>query len=1172
MGLAGAVVVFLWWGAGAQGQTVRGTTAARASNSHDPAAGLSPAADGAGETAAYVVTPPADQVAALGGSVTFSVVAGGTPPLAYQWRFNGTDLSGATNASLVLTNVQPTDNGVYTVAVSNAFGVALSAEARLRVMGLPEALNATNLVWVSPTTPPWFAQSTLARDGFAAAAVPATSLAWSDLQTTVSGPATLGFWWGLSGNVEFHFLVDGTRQAPREVSSAFSWHQAVVDLPAGLHVVTWRAMGASWASSNDTVFLDQVSWVPGATPAAITTQPASQSRPAGSNVTFSVVAAGTPPLSYQWAREGVDLPGATNASLALADVQTPIAGSYRVRVSNDSGQVLSLEALLTVTPAAPVFTTQPAGAGPLVGSPTTLAATAIGSSPIAYQWLRNGAPVSGATNPVLTLPAVQPAEAGTYSLRASNAVGTATSSNALVSPYTVVDLGATLGSGDLVWNTTNVPWFPQTNITHDGISAAQTGLISGRQRSTLDAVATGPATLRYWWKVNCNDFWVNLGFSLNGTLQNGIGGSVDWQAVTNYLGAGAQLLRWELYPKYNAIAGGTGWLDQVQIEPGSTAPRVAVQPASSTVAAGDTVSLSAAAIGTPPLRYQWRHDGTAVVGATNATLSLTNVQTDLAGVYDSVVTNDLGAVVSAPATLTVAASAPAITAQPTSQSSSLNGSASFSVTAKGSDPLHFQWRRNGAELPGATLPLLSLTGLRASQAGDYTVVVANALGAVTSLVARLEVSTMVVVECWPFPLNRYAAPSGLGDLTAIAAGELHTAGLRRDGTVACWGTGGTVVTNVPAGLSNVTALAAGNAHTIALKSDGTVVAWGNNTYGQLLVPPGLSNVTAVAAAANHTLALRRDGTVVGWGNNAVGQVSIPVGLSNVEAIAASVYNGFAVRTDGTLVQWGNLGNTPFVVEPTPSGIATLAAGGSAAWGLQNNGRLRNWGYSIGSGILYGEYAALAGSGRTSSEDYPLVLSYAGTVSTALASDTPGLPANLSNVVGLAAGYRHAALLVNDGSPRGVSHPLNRTVPGGSTVTFAAGIVGANPIHYQWQFNGADLAGATNRFLTLSNVTLEATGRYRCLALNDLGGFTNQDAGLTVLRSSPAFAAAPVVSENGALLRLDQLSGHGPTILYASPNLRDWLPIATNPPTAGTFEFFDPSAPNAPARFYRVAEQ
>src|SRR5207247_2043818 len=63
----------------------------------------------------YILSQPVSQTVFAGEDVTFNVSAGGTPPLGYQWRFNGAVLNDATNTSLTLTNVQPATAGNYSV-------------------------------------------------------------------------------------------------------------------------------------------------------------------------------------------------------------------------------------------------------------------------------------------------------------------------------------------------------------------------------------------------------------------------------------------------------------------------------------------------------------------------------------------------------------------------------------------------------------------------------------------------------------------------------------------------------------------------------------------------------------------------------------------------------------------------------------------------------------------------------------------------------------------------------------------------------------------------------------------------------------------------------------------------------------------------------------------------
>jgi len=94
---------------------------------------------------------------------------------------------------------------------------------------------------------------------------------------------------------------------------------------------------------------------------------------------------------------------------------------------------------------------------------------------------------------------------------------------------------------------------------------------------------------------------------------------------------------------------------QVSVAAAASAPVITLQPAARSVIAGGAVSMEASAIGVPVPSYQWRKNGAAVSGATNATLSLTAAQVADAGAYDVVISNSAGAVTSSTAALRVAA-------------------------------------------------------------------------------------------------------------------------------------------------------------------------------------------------------------------------------------------------------------------------------------------------------------------------------------------------------------------------------------------------------------------------------------------------------------------------------------------------------------------------------------
>jgi pectate lyase len=197
---------------------------------------------------------------------------------------------------------------------------------------------------------------------------------------------------------------------------------------------------------------------------SITTQPQDQTcLPPGATATFSVIAGGSDPLSYQWYyNTNTLLTNATDSILTITNVQPGNAGSYSVAVSNVAGGVISSNAYLTVNigPVAPVFNSQPGTLVVLTGSSAGFTAVAAGTAPIGYQWSKNGTPISGATSSTLTLTNVQTADDGSYTLTASNSVGRVTSNPAQLvvttmiptvnSAYNLVGFGrATTGGGVL---------------------------------------------------------------------------------------------------------------------------------------------------------------------------------------------------------------------------------------------------------------------------------------------------------------------------------------------------------------------------------------------------------------------------------------------------------------------------------------------------------------------------------------------------------------------------------------------------------------------------------------------------------------------------------------------------------------------------------------------------
>ncbi len=169
----------------------------------------------------------------------------------------------------------------------------------------------------------------------------------------------------------------------------------------------------------------------------------------------------------------------------------------------------------------------------------------------------------------------------------------------------------------------------------------------------------------------------------------------------------------------------------VYVPPLPTAPLIATPPGSLTVNQGNTATFFVSASGTAPLVYQWKHAGTNLPGATTSSYTKLNAQPADAGTYVVTITNSFGATNSANATLTVNLP-PSIFAQPQSTNVNPGVTVAFTVTATGSPTPTYQWRFNGTNLAGAIGTSYTLNSVQPTDAGNYSVVVSNIAGSMTS--------------------------------------------------------------------------------------------------------------------------------------------------------------------------------------------------------------------------------------------------------------------------------------------------------------------------------------------------------------------------------------------------------------------------------------------------------
>ena len=213
----------------------------------------------------------------------------------------------------------------------------------------------------------------------------------------------------------------------------------------------------------------------------IAAQPASQIVTAGQSATFSVMASGTAPLSYQWLKNSSNIGGATAASYTTpATIAGDSGAKFDVVVSNSAGSITSAMATLTVSAAAvaPTITTQPANQSVNVGQSATFSVTATGTAPLSYQWQKNSANISGATTSSYATPATSSGDNGAkFDVVVSNAAGTQTSTMATLT-VTAAAVAPTI----------------TTQPANQTVNVGQT--------ATFTVTATGTAPLSYQWQKN----------------------------------------------------------------------------------------------------------------------------------------------------------------------------------------------------------------------------------------------------------------------------------------------------------------------------------------------------------------------------------------------------------------------------------------------------------------------------------------------------------------------------------------------------------------------------------------------------------------------------------------------------------------------------------------------
>ncbi len=550
--------------------------------------------------------------------------------------------------------------------------------------------------------------------------------------------------------------------------------------------------------------------------------------------------------------------------------------------------------------------------------------------------------------------------------------------------------------------------------------------------------ATGNGTLTYQWKKGGADLAGKTAATLTlNPVALADAGSYT-VLVTNTLNGASQ----------GTLSGAA----VLTVNPAATVPVIGTQPTSQSVTEGGTASFSVAATGNGTLSYQWKKGGTDLAGKTAATLTLNPVALADAGSYTVLVTNTLNGAsqgtLSGAAVLTVnpAATVPVIGTQPTSQSVTEGGTASFSVAATGNGTLSYQWKKGGTDLAGKTAATLTLNPVALADSGSYTVLVTNTLnGTSQATLSGAAVLTVTAPAATHFSVTGFTNPTTAGTsptvtVTALDASNNPVPGYT--GTVHFTSTD--AAATLPSDYTFVSADGGTHAFTATLKTAGSQSLTATDTVTGSIT--GTQAVTVSPATASHF-------TVTGFPSPTTPGISHSFTVTALDA-----YGNAATGYVGT-------------IHITSTDLAA---------------------------VLPSDYAFTGSDNGTHT--------FTATLNTAGAQTLTAMDTVSATLTG-----SQTAIAVSAQAPVIQNQPQGASVIAPSGATFTVAATGTGTLTYQWRKNGTDLPGETGASLTVGPTDLQEISATFSVVVKDGGGATtpSENATLTVMAPEPTYAGDPV---------------------------------------------------------------
>jgi hypothetical protein len=552
--------------------------------------------------------------------------------------------------------------------------------------------------------------------------------------------------------------------------------------------------------------------------------------------------------------------------------------------------------------------------------------------------------------------------------------------------------------------------------------------------------------------------------------------------------------------------------------------------------------FSVVAMGAPPLAYQWYFSASGATGSfaplagqSGPDLTLPGPANANAGSYCVVVTNTYGAVTSLTATLSLFR-APVIVQQPEPASATLFGgqSLSLSAAADAALPVYYSWTQNGVPIPGGTNAVFAFSPLEVADSGDYSLIVSNAFGVVTSSVVSL---TVIPAPDYAYAREVLAAqPFGYWRLD------------ERSGTVAH---------DYVAGNNGIYSHATLGQPGYELLDSHTAVRFGIPSSADSYAG-GIAADFATADSAAFSVEAWVNGQaqssacgLVAKGNGGSEQFSLDCGGANYAfRFLVRDARGLPYAAYGTLVPDGQWHHLAGVCDEGNGAVLLYVDGIQAAQDA----------IPPGNGILVSTNSVSIGSRQSGTTIYDLqfvgFMEEVAIYNYALSSNQ--IQAHYNAVA------NPAALLI----PGIATPPLSQTAEIGAPVFFFVDVTNTpqGAAYYQWYFSGTDaLGGATNALLELTNVQPVQAGAYTVVVTNLYGAVTSAPALLSVIPAvgSRVVPALSLTADVGSFLQVDCIDAFGPGA--------QWLSLSNVTIQSAPQLYFDLSDPLPAQRFYRTSQ-